>query len=187
MSAALSEMGDYAPRLPNAHAVKSEGEWFDMGCDRAVVTIWEASPGVWWMNLATPEGSQRTNDRSRTLRAGPFASGDVARNALETRYPRPGSLTILPRSATKAEKRALLLAVEREPLRVLGSDLQRGDVISVWWKPHKVQIASLVPYIGALSKLWKGRAKIAAFHIGPGMTIEPDSTYEVWNRDRDDN
>jgi hypothetical protein len=63
-----------------------------------------------------------------------------------------------------------------------GKDLKVGDVIEVWWKPHKDRITELTPYEGPLDYLWKdkGGAQIAKFEVTSlEMTIEPQSMFQV--------
>lgn len=58
---------------------------------------------------------------------------------------------------------------------VSGSDLQVGDAIDTWM--GRKRIVALRPYTGPLAELWSGRAQVADFDIGLGMTIEPDARF----------
>lgn len=66
--------------------------------------------------------------------------------------------------------------------RVEGSDLKVGDVLSGLWfaQGNRVRVLALTPYNGPLARLWggPGKARIAAFDVGPGMTIEPTATFD---------
>lgn len=61
--------------------------------------------------------------------------------------------------------------------RVKGSDLKPGDAVEVWWQPNRDQIVSLEPYRGPLAYLFGEGAQIAAFAVGPAMTIDNADNY----------
>lgn len=64
--------------------------------------------------------------------------------------------------------------------RVLGSELQVGDTIEVWWQPHRDTITELRRYDGPLAYLFPKGAKIATFALlKGGMTIENDEYFEL--------
>jgi len=65
-----------------------------------------------------------------------------------------------------------------KPEYVLGSDLRIGDTIEVWWQPRRDTIVSLSPYRGPLASIFPSGAQIAAFAIGPSMTIDNGGLYE---------
>ena len=64
--------------------------------------------------------------------------------------------------------------------RVLGKDLKVGDVIEVWFAPHRNRIETLTPINGPYAdNILKG-ARIATFLLGNlAMTIEANSLFTV--------
>jgi hypothetical protein len=60
----------------------------------------------------------------------------------------------------------------------LGSDLEIGDCIKVWWRPRADIITSIEPYEGKL--FTPDEAKIARFALfKTGMTLFTDQWYEL--------
>lgn len=65
-------------------------------------------------------------------------------------------------------------------MRVRGEDLKPGDVIEVWWRPHRDRVKKIHPYAGPLDFCigW------IEFDMNPtGMTITQNQTFNVLNRE----
>ncbi len=68
----------------------------------------------------------------------------------------------------------------------LGSELQVGDVIKVWWSPNKAKVRKIHDMQSALSnEFWGGQPRCATL-CAPNtrrgeleMTIEPNATFEL--------
>ena len=61
-----------------------------------------------------------------------------------------------------------------------GRDLKVGDTVAVWWANGRDTITAMRPYGETKMDIDMSEARIAEFAINQGgMTIMPDSTFEV--------